>query len=355
MSTSDVTVNGVVGQRPGRDAIPGLAHWNGGRRRRTGGEQPVVPEATFGSYYGQPILKQPVWHSPDIPGYLFLGGLAAGSSLLATAAQLAGLDALANRSKLVATAGAALSGVALVHDLGKPSRFFNMLRVFKPTSPMSVGSWLLAGFGSSSALAALGVFTPRWRPLTTAGAVSASLFAPFVASYTAALLSDTAVPAWHDAYRELPFVFVGSAAMAAGGMGLVDAPISQAGMARRMASLGWILEASSSKLMESRLGMIGEPYHEGKGGRWMTAGKALGVIGALGAWTCRRSRVGSACAGAALVAASVCTRFGVFHAGMASANDPKYTVVPQRERLESRETDAREASEGTESNRADSV
>jgi hypothetical protein len=87
----------------------------------------------------------------------------------------------------------------------------------------------------------------------------------------------------------------------------------------------------------------------------MKAGKALGVIGTLGAWTTRRSRLGNACAGAALVAASVCTRFGVFHAGMASANDPKYTVVPQRERRQSREGDAADTSERTESNRSHSV
>src|SRR3954467_10741188 len=171
MSTSDVTVNGVRGRRPGRAAIPGTAQGNGDGRRRPRAEQPMVPDATFGSYYGLPIIKEPTWRSPDVPGYLFLGGLAAGSSLLATGAQLAGLDALANRSKLVATAGAALSGVALVHDLGKPSRFFNMLRVFKPTSPMSVGSWLLAGYSASSALATVGVLTPRWKSVTTAGTV----------------------------------------------------------------------------------------------------------------------------------------------------------------------------------------
>ena len=293
----------------------------------------MVPEATFESYYGLPIIKEPVWHSPDIPGYLFLGGLAAGSSLLATGAQLAGLDVLANRSKLVATAGAALSGVALVHDLGKPSRFFNMLRVLKPTSPMSVGSWLLAGYSASSALATIGVLTPRWKILTTAGTVSAACFAPFVASYTAALLSDTAVPAWHDAYRELPWVFVGSAAMAAGGMGLLNAPVNEAGIPRRMAMLGSVLETSSLKLMERRLGMVAEPYHLGRAGQWMKAGKALAVIGTVAASTARHSRLRSAAGGAALVAASVCTRFGVFHAGIASAKDPKYTVVPQRARL----------------------
>lgn len=327
MTSSDVTVHGLVGQRPGRDAPPG------GSVRRTSSEQPMVPNAEFRSYYGLPVIKQPVWHSPDIPGYLFLGGLAAGSSMLAAGAQLRRLDALATRSKLVAVAGASLSAVALVHDLGRPSRFFNMLRVVKPTSPMSVGSWLLAGFGPATGVAALSAMTNRLPRSGTAATAIAAGLAPWVASYTGALLSDTAVPVWHQAYRELPLVFVGSAAMAAGGMGLVTAPTAQAFAPRRLATLGWAMEAASSERMERSLGMLAEPYRQGRCANWFRAGKVLGLVGAAGTWFGRRSRVGSALAGSALVAASVCTRFGVFHAGFGSANDPKYTVVPQRQRL----------------------
>jgi hypothetical protein len=330
--TSDVTVQGVVGQRPGREAMPGRAMRS--PRQRRAGEELVVADAHFQSYYGLPVLKQPVWHSPDIPGYLFLGGLAAGSSLLAAGAQLCGLDVLAKRSKLVAAGGASLSAVALVHDLGKPSRFFNMLRVLKPTSPMSVGSWLLAGFGPAAGVAALGVFMPRWaRPTSTAATAVAAGFAPFVAAYTGALLSDTAVPIWHEAFEELPVVFVGSAAMAAGGMGLVNAPMAQAFAARRLATFGWAIEAASSERMERRLGMLAEPYRQGRAGRWFRAGKLLGAVGTAGVWLGRRNRAASAIAGAALVASSLCTRFGVFHAGFDSANDPKYTVIPQRQTL----------------------
>jgi len=202
----------------------------------------------------------------------------------------------------------------------------------KPTSPMSVGSWLLAAFGPATGVAALGAVTGRWRVASGVATGVAAAVGPMVASYTAALLSDTAVPAWHNAYRELPFVFVGSAAMAAGGMGLVTAPNAQAGLARRFATVGWTLELSSSEWMEHRLGMVGEPYQIGRAGRWMKAGKALGAIGAVGMWAGRRSRIGSAAAGGALVASSLCTRFGVFHAGFASSQDPKYTIVPQRER-----------------------
>ena len=93
----------------------------------------MVPNATFDSYYGLPILNAPVWHSPDIPGYLFLGGLAGTSSVLAAGAHLTGRAQLAGRTKVVAAGAIGLSAVALVHDLGRPSRFYNMLRVVKPT------------------------------------------------------------------------------------------------------------------------------------------------------------------------------------------------------------------------------
>jgi formate-dependent nitrite reductase membrane component NrfD len=99
------------------------------------GEQPMVPKAEFQSYYGQPIINQPVWESPDIPGYLFLGGLAGASGVLAAGAQLTGRRGLARVSKSGAAVAAGLSAVALVHDLGRPGRFLNMLRTFKGPLP----------------------------------------------------------------------------------------------------------------------------------------------------------------------------------------------------------------------------
>ena len=106
-----------------------------GRHRRGGGEKQLVPEAEFSSYYGRPVVKETVW-GPDIPSYLFLGGLAGASSGLAAAAHLTGRPELARAAKAGAAGAISLSMVALVHDLGRPSRFINMLRVLKVTSPM---------------------------------------------------------------------------------------------------------------------------------------------------------------------------------------------------------------------------
>ena len=104
-----------------------------------------------------------------------------------------------------------MSLAALVHDLGRPARFINMMRVFKVTSPMSVGTWLLSGYVPAAGVAAATALTGRLPRLGAAATAGAALLGPAVAAYTAALISDTAVPAWHDGYPEMPFVFTGSA------------------------------------------------------------------------------------------------------------------------------------------------
>ena len=204
------------------------------RRRRGGGrdgERVMVPPATFTSYYGRPIVKAAPWED-DIPAYLFLGGLAAGSSLLAAGADLRESPGAApGGAHRRALRSSAAGLVALIHDLGRPRRFLNMMRTAKPTSPMSVGTWILAGFGPMAGAGGrrrdrgdcCRFRVPIAGRLLEAGARPAGLLAaalaPALASYTGVLLADTATPAWHAAQRELPFVFVGSAAAAAGGLG----------------------------------------------------------------------------------------------------------------------------------------
>jgi len=299
--------------------------------RRT--ERPVAAD----DYYGRPIIKPPVWEEREIAGYLFLGGLAGASSILAAGADLRGRPALARRSRVMATGAVGLSLAALIKDLGRPARFLNMLRVFKPTSPMSVGVWILVGYAPLAAgAAASDVLGQRPRLGRVAGLGGAALGSG-VATYTAALIANTAVPVWHEGRRELPWLFAGSAAGAAAGWGLVVAPRAENEPAVRMAVLGALAELGAERLMERRLGMIAEPLHEGTAGRRLRIAKALTAAGALGAGLLgRRSRPAAIASGAALLAGSAFTRFGLFEAGMASARDPKYTVEPQRRRLAAR-------------------
>jgi len=299
----------------------------------------MVPDAEFSSYYGRPVIKEPVWRSPDVPGYLFLGGLAGASSVLAAGAQLSGYRELARAAKVSALGAISLSAAALVHDLGRPGRFANMLRVFKPSSPMSIGSWLLAGYGPVAGAAAVSEVTGILPKAGTAATLGAGLLGPAIATYTAALICDTAVPAWHAGYREMPYVFAGSAASAAGGLGLLATAPADAEPARNLAVLGAAVELIAKRQLIRRLARPGsaglslaEPYEAGTTGAILRLAEFLTAGALAGAVLGRRSRAVSALAGASLVAASAMTRFCIFQAGMASARDPKYTIVPQRRR-----------------------
>jgi formate-dependent nitrite reductase membrane component NrfD len=340
--------SGPADVRASEDAVPGQA---GGRRRKGGGgkgEHAMVPPAEFTSYYGRPVVKASPWEH-DIPAYLFLGGVAAGSSLLSAGADLTGRPALRRTGRYGALVALSLSMAALIRDLGRPERFYNMLRVVKVTSPMSVGTWLLSLYGPFAGLAAVsearGMLPHRVRDglvgrlLGVSGrpaGLAAAVVAPTIASYTAVLLSDTATPTWHAAHRHLPFVFVGSASAASGGLGMIGAPVHEAAPARRLAVGGALLELAVEHKMEQAMGITAEPLHEGSAGRLMKASKGLTVLGAAGAaLLAGRSRAAAVASGAALMAGSACLRFAVFEAGQESAKDPKYTVVPQRERLAS--------------------
>jgi hypothetical protein len=219
-----------------------------------------------------------------------------------------------------------------------------MLRVFKASSPMSVGSWLLAAYGPLAGAAAASAVT-GWLPRAGAAATAgAAALGSGIATYTAALVCDTAVPAWHDAHREMPYLFAGSAAAAAGGLGMLTAPAGQTGQAASFAALGATAEVTAKHLLSRRLGQVAEPYHTDRPGKLLRAAEALTLGGLAGAvfGVAGRSRSVSKSvtrvAGLALVAASALTRTGVFEAGQASARDPGYTVGPQRERLQARAT-----------------
>ncbi|WP_407651613.1 NrfD/PsrC family molybdoenzyme membrane anchor subunit [Actinoplanes sandaracinus] len=306
----------------------------------------MVPPAEFRSYYGRPIVRPPVWHH-DIAAYLFTGGLAAGSALLAAGGDATGRPALRRAGRVTALGALVASTYFLINDLGRPARFHHMLRVAKPTSPMSMGTWILSAFGAAAGVSAVAEAAPLLPgplrrllpPLGTAGQYGAAVLAPALATYTAVLLADTATPSWHAAYPELPLIFGGSALASGAGVGLIAAPPSEAGPARRMAVLGAAFELYGAHRVETTKGILSEPYTRGRAGRWLRAGRALTVLGVAGAVLGRRSRVVSALSGASLLAASLATRFGVFDGGVASAADPKYTVIPQRERLARRAED----------------
>jgi hypothetical protein len=286
----------------------------------------------FDSYYGRAIIKAPIWE-PAIACYFFLGGLAGASAALGLGARATGNERLARNATLAGTAAVGVSPILLIADLGRPERFYNMFRLVKVTSPMSVGTWILGGSGTALGIAgaceALDIL-PRVKLMaqTAAGLLGAPL-----TTYTAALVANTAVPVWHEARRELPFVFAGSAAASAGAAAAIATPPAQAAAARRLAVAGAILELAATKAMEMRLGqLVGEPYRQGAAGRFTRLAKGCTAAGAALVALGGRRRAGSAVGGALLLAGSLFERLAVHRAGTQSAEDPKYTVVPQSER-----------------------
>ena len=336
------------GTRRRKNRTPG-----GGAFRRGGGdgsrEVPVVPEPEFRSYYGRPIVKAPPWDS-KIASYLFLGGLAGGSALLSLGGYLTDRPALRRNGRLGALGAASLGTVALVADLGRPERFLHMMRTVKPTSPMSLGSWLLAGFATNAGVAAaievdrmtderlpLGPLRPVLHALELPTSVASGVLGAPLAAYTAVLLGDTAVPTWHEMHAHLPFVFVSSASLASGGFALVTTPVAETGPARFFAVAGVAGELAAMHVMKGAMDPVSvEPLEQGKPGAWLTWSERLSVIGGAGALLGGRRRWVAAASGLALMTSSALTRWGVFWAGKESVKDPRYTVIPQRNRLEKR-------------------
>lgn len=286
------------------------------------------------SYHGQPVLKEPIW-TWEVPMYFFTGGLAGASAGLAYLSELRGNEVLARRAWATAAGGIVASPVFLISDLGRPMRFLNMLRMFKVTSPMSVGSWILSVSGATTTVAAVNALT-GWFPRTAriARPVAALSGLP-LSTYTAALVANTAVPVWHEARRMLPFVFGSGAALSAGAATVIVTPPEHAAAARRLALASAALELGLNEAMRHRLGEHAEPYKRGTPSKLrLVSGAAVATGAALLARRGSGSRPAAVAAGSLLAAGAACARWTVFKAGFQSASDPKYVVGPQRAMIE---------------------
>lgn len=291
---------------------------------------------TTASYYGRPIVKPHVWRW-YIPLYFWIGGTAGAAAVECVCARMRGAHALATVEKRAALLGVLVAPPLLIADLGVKLRFVNMLRVFKLTSPMSVGSWILTGFGGAIAASTLAELL-GWERTSRALEVVAAGFGPPLAVYTAVLVADTATPAWHEAGDTLPFVFAASGMASAGAIGAAFAPPAESRSARQLMIGGAIALLAAGRAMDNQLGeLLSEPYRIGKGGslRRASATCALAgiVIGTLG----RKNRTATRFAAACVAAAGMIERFAVTAAGTQSAEDPKYTVESQRARMQARD------------------
>ncbi|MCA1827394.1 MAG: NrfD/PsrC family molybdoenzyme membrane anchor subunit [Myxococcales bacterium] len=310
MRTDGRNIDQTLGALRGEGALQQVAHLE---------QKLPVPQKDEGvSYYGLPLLKESVWKWP-IPTYFYVGGLAGASAALAAAARLRGLRGLVRAGRFIAAGGAALSGALLIEDLGIRSRFVYMMRVFRPTSPMSLGTWLLGAFGLASGASLLpGVAGD------VSGFVAGALGLPLT-GYTAVLISNTAVPLWQQTRGALPPLFVASAAVSAASamemLGVEERRVRRLAIAAKAAELlsGVAVERSVS-------GRIAVPLKSGLSGALWKAAKICTAASLLLSIT-RRARL---LAGALGTAGALVTRFAMFHAGNASARDPQATFELQR-------------------------
>src|SRR5438045_9116008 len=195
-------------------------------------------------YYGEPVVRPPVW-TWEIPLYFFVGGLGGMSAVIAAAAAIFHQADIARPAMWIAAiAGAVLSPVLLIMDLGRPHLFLNMLRVFEHRSAMSMGAWILSFFGAFVVpglvlleLHTHQVFTGTLDQLVRVGAVvfiaGSAIFGSLVATYTGVLIGATAIPAWFLHRTLLPIHFgtagLGSAAALLELLGHRIAPLNALG------------------------------------------------------------------------------------------------------------------------------
>ena len=279
-------------------------------------------------YYDRPLLKPPVW-TWEVPAYFFVGGVTGVAAMIAVVARAAGASAidatLVRDARSIAAAGALLSAVLLIADLGRPARFIYMLRVFKWRSPMSVGAWTLALFSPAVmlpvALSLTGIDSSRGLPFWTIAAADAVALVTglVLATYTGVLIGATAIPVWAAHARLLPLHFGASS------LGAAASALELCG--HRLPSLNRL--AIAAALTETLIGVLLEWRRDqpasalGRGasavatrlGDLLSGPVPLALRLASGMWP-----AGRMVAAVSAIAGSVFTRYGWIEAGRRSAN-----------------------------------
>jgi formate-dependent nitrite reductase membrane component NrfD len=287
------------------------------------------------SYHGNPVLKPPTW-TWQVPLYFFVGGVAGISALIALVAHLIGNAGLLRTELWVGFAGALLSAPLLIADLGKPTRFLNMLRVFKPRSAMSLGAWTLSAFSSAIGLAVVchelilaGYGNQFVLLIEWLAEFFAALSGLILASYTSVLLGLTAIPVWSENRKFIPVVFLtgalGSTAALLEFLGFLLPATQFIGIVASTA------EIAIAIMIEVRDRYVDRPLREGAVG-WLTRAGAI-----LAGPTALLLRIFSSHTAAPRYAAALCfvagaliARYSWIAAGRVSSRDPQALFQIQR-------------------------
>lgn len=307
-------------------------------RRGRGGDSPPLVHG--------PMIKPPVW-TWEVPLYFWCGGMAAGASFVALACDLAGDERSARIARRVAIGALAPSPPLLIADLGRPGRFFNMLRIVKPRSPMNMGSWCLTVFGALTGGAVGADLLERRRTAQALGGASA-VAGGYLGSYTGVLLASTAVPLWARSRLTLGPIFVSTATLT--GASAVRLVLVLTGMPPghptrealgRVESGAMATELVLSEINHHHLGRLAEALEHGAGARWYQTAKWLARGGlALRLLGRRGGGAPHHLASAVFLGAALCFRFAWVFAGRTSARDDEAVARMARARATRAEPDA---------------
>ena len=288
------------------------------------------------TYYDRPVLKPPVWIW-TIPAYFFVGGVAGAAMTMGLAVQVAGgprMRRFDERCRWIGAIGGGVGTVLLIADLGRKARFLAMLRVLRPSSPMSIGSWVLALATPLSAGSALLTMTRGGlRYVGYVAGMGAGVLGMPLATYTAVLLSNSAVPVWLSTRRTLPLLFgASSAASLASVLELMPLRSRERAIVHRFGLAGRVAELAASEAVEREAcanSQVGLPLRRGVSSALWKAAKILTVASlALTAipWKRKTPRMAGAICG---VLGGLAVRFAIFHAGKVSSLDPRATFAQQ--------------------------
>lgn len=286
------------------------------------------------TYYDLPAVKPAPW-SWCVPAYFHVGGTAGAAASLAAVTELAGGEALrplARRLHWIAAVGEAISGALLIADLGRPARFLHMMRVFRPTSPMNLGTWILSIAAATGGLVLVRGGRGRRGPSLLGGL--SGLAGTGLSTYTGVLLGNTSTPVWKAARRALPPWFAALSAASLGSLLELDPRLAPResrvvrvyGAIARAAALAGAHRVARAA---DRTG-VARPLHEGRSGAMWRASRWLGVASLAATLWPGGGRNRALVAGALGTASAVLARFAIVEAGRASAADPRATFEPQR-------------------------
>jgi formate-dependent nitrite reductase membrane component NrfD len=286
-------------------------------------------------YYGAPVVRPPVW-TWEVPAYFWVGGLGGMAGVVAFAALLFHHPEIARTAAWIAGVCAVVSPILLIMDLGRPRLFINMLRIFKPQSPMSVGAWILSAFGAHALLGLFaievgarhlvsGTLDQTFHLIANLCLAGSAFWGLWLATYTGVLIGATTIPAWFLHRTSLPSHFgiasLGSAAAALELLGHRIAALNAIGLfAAAIEIVLWIW------LEIHKHGRADRALHEGSGG-WLIRSSAI-LTGPLALLLRLTSLIPFAAT--AFLLGALLSRFGWIAAGRVCGNDPEAVFASQK-------------------------